>query len=305
MRAISLIPERFLSIHLTDICNEKCNFCVVSSPLFSKTEVHDEDVWRFLEAHKSEGYQAVNLHGGEPTIYPRLLELLEYIQLSGYPQVHIQTNARKLKDVDFVKALVDRGVTLFIVSLHSANPEISDALTLTPNSWYETISGIKNIRKLGIEVRTNIVLTSKNYTSLQEYGGLLIDLDVNYANISNLHPVGSAFYSFQSLAPTFSEVKPHLLDLVKVLQAANVTVTLEGFPFCTVGEFTNLQLEARPRDVPLLHKGKVTNNYDDMMDGQRLKHSKKCSVCKFDRVCGGVYREYIGFRGWGEFEPIA
>lgn len=303
MNLSKLTPNNFISIHLTDLCNERCSFCVVGSPLFSKSEVADEDVWQFLSDFSGEGYQAVNLHGGEPTIYPRLTALLEYCRELGYPQIHIQTNARKLANREFARHLIDLNVTLFIVSLHSPDADTSDALTLTPGGWKETVEGINNIRALGAEVRTNIVLMKQNISQLEEYARLLAMLDVRYANISSLHPVGSAFFSFQLLTPSFHEVRFHLYKSIEMMESVGINVSLEGFPPCVVPEYSHLHIEQLGREIPLLHKSLIIDSYDGMMDDGRIKRAK-CSECILNQICGGVYKEYIEYRGWEEFNPV-
>src|SRR5262249_18605969 len=114
---------------------------------------------------------------------------------------------------------------------------------------------------------------------LVEYGRLLLSLGVDHANISNIHPVGSAFYSFRWLAPPLDQAQKPVRELVRSLLAERLTVTLEGFPFCTVGPYVDLQLEKERRDVPLLWKGKVLENYDTFMDTLRTKN-QGCSECK-------------------------
>ena len=295
--------ERFVSVHVTDLCNEKCSFCVVGSPLFTRSEVRDEDIWAFLREYANRGYTAVNLHGGEPTVYPRLLELLDYIRELGYTEVHVQTNGRRLHDRRVAEALATRGVTLAIISLHGAAAEIHDRLVSTPGGFAQTVSGIHHAKQVGMRVRTNIVVTEANLPTLAEYAELVHSLKVDHVNVSNLHPVGSGYFSFARLAPNLSEVEPAIAALVDRLAAAAIPVTLEGFPFCAVPSLADLQLEARVRDVPLLWKGHVIKSYDQFMDDGRIKHDE-CRQCIFVDRCGGVYKEYVEQRGWQGLRPV-
>lgn len=295
--------ERFVSVHVTDLCNEKCNFCVVESPLFTRSEVRDEDIWEFLRLYAGRGYSAVNLHGGEPTVYPRLLELLEYISDLGYAEVHVQTNARRLHDRRVAEGLAARGVTLAIISLHGATAEVHDRLISTPGGFAQTVSGIRHAKQVGMRVRTNIVVTSVNLPTLAQYAELVQSLRVDHVNVSNLHPVGSGYFSFARLAPNLNEVEPAIATLVASLTAGAIPVTLEGFPFCACPSLAELQLEAQPRDVPLLWKGRVIESYDEFMDEGRVKHDD-CRRCVFVDRCGGVYREYVEQRGWYGLRPV-
>ncbi|HEY6252753.1 MAG TPA: radical SAM protein, partial [Candidatus Angelobacter sp.] len=93
--------QKFLSIHVTDLCNSTCSFCVVASPLYTKDTIEYSGIVKFLEANAGQGWDAVNLHGGEATIHPRFIEILEMIRRLDYPEVHLQTNAIKLADAGF------------------------------------------------------------------------------------------------------------------------------------------------------------------------------------------------------------
>lgn len=112
-----------LSIHLTDMCNQSCKFCVVDSFKQRKEEVNKRLIFKFLEENAGKGYEIINIHGGEATIVTDFIEILEKIKELGYPQVSLQTNARTLKDMDFAKQLVDLNVKTFVTSFHTYIPE--------------------------------------------------------------------------------------------------------------------------------------------------------------------------------------
>lgn len=85
-----------LSVHLTDVCNSKCSFCIVDSPFVKDDTISRSRVSQFLRDHAGMGYEAVNIHGGEPTIRRDLMEILDEIRDLGYPAVLLQTNGRKM-----------------------------------------------------------------------------------------------------------------------------------------------------------------------------------------------------------------
>src|ERR1700733_1800353 len=131
-----------LSIHLTDLCNSKCSFCVVGSPLYTKDTIDYEQVVAFLRENAGREYETVNLHGGEATIHPRFLETLELVRTLNYHQVHLQTNGIRLADLVFAQQTVNLGVSLFIVSLHGNVESIQDRQTGTPGGFTQTLQGI-------------------------------------------------------------------------------------------------------------------------------------------------------------------
>lgn len=290
-----------LSMHVTDLCNEKCGFCVVGSPLAKTDSVRYKDLITFLVDNAGQGFESLNLHGGEPTILPRLIELLELAQTFGYPRVEIQTNARRLRDPSFVERLAGLGVRLFVISLHGADSHIQDCLTQTPGGFAETIEGIRNAKKAGISVRINTVVTRMNMGQLGNICRLCVDLGVDHINISNLHPVGSGYFALDMQAPTVAETRTHLLPVLDELVPEGHKITLEGFPLCVISPYERLAIEDGTRFIRMMYHGEVYDNYDQFMDDQTREHGEPCEGCPLRADCGGVYLEYAERRGWSEF----
>jgi MoaA/NifB/PqqE/SkfB family radical SAM enzyme len=295
-----------LSIHLTDRCNSACEFCVVGSPLRSEDSVRYEDVLAFLEEHQGQGFEVVNLHGGEPTIHPRFLETLDTIAELGYPEVHVQTNGIRLADSRFVRQLAERRVTKVIISLHGDVAEIHEGHTLTRGSFCRATKAIEYAKSSGLHVRTNSVITRHNMARLPGIASLACDLGVDHVNFSNLHPVGSARLSRDRIMPRLSEVRPHLREAAGVALRRSRRVTLEGFPYCTLdGGLEELHLGNEYRAIKLLIGNHVLQDYDLFMKERMRTLGDACRGCCASDQCGGVYPEYVESYGWGEFSPSA
>lgn len=290
-----------LSMHVTDLCNEKCGFCVVGSPLAKSDSVRYEELITFLVMNAGDGFESLNLHGGEPTILPRLMDLLETAQTFGYRDVQIQTNARRLKDMSFVRKLAERGVRGFVISLHGADSHVQDCLTQTPGGFAETIEGIRNAKKAGLRVQVNTVVTRMNMGQLGNICRLCVELGVDQINISNLHPVGSGYFALDMQAPTVRETRTHLLPVLDELVPQGHTITLEGYPLCVIAPYQHLAVEDGSRFIRMLYQGEVYDNYDQFMDDQTRQYGAPCDGCPLRQDCGGVYLEYAERRGWDEF----
>jgi MoaA/NifB/PqqE/SkfB family radical SAM enzyme len=290
-----------LSLHVTDLCNEKCTFCVVGSPLYKKDTVRYADLARFLVENAGSGYEVVNLHGGEPTIHPRLFDLLDAAKLFGYPVIQLQTNARRLKDPAFVARLAERNVQRYVVSLHGVDAGVQDLLTQTPGGYDETIKGIRNVKAAGARVQVNTVLTRTNMAQLGAICRLCMELGVDQINISNLHPVGSGYFALDQQAPDVAETRRYLLPAVEEVLAAGHEITLEGFPLCVVAPHERLAIEDDSRDIRMMYHGEVHDSYDTFMDEECRSYGPPCQGCALRSNCGGVYVEYAERRGWAEF----
>jgi len=263
-----------------------------------------EEICDFLRANAGCGYDAVNLHGGEATVHPRFLETLALIKSLGYPEVHLQTNGILLAKLPFAERMVGLGVRLFIISLHGDSATIQDPQTSTPGGFQRTVQGIRNVKALGARVRTNTVITLQNLERLYGLSELAVSLGVDHLNFSNLHPVGSAHFGLSRMLPTFADVRRHLYPAIDHAQGSGRRVTLEGFPHCVVSERAELRLDKDYREIRMLYRGRVIENYDLFMNDVMRIYGEPCVDCGARDECGGVYTQYIELRGWKEFAAV-
>jgi hypothetical protein len=288
--------KKMLSIHLTDLCNNKCIFCIVDSPSQKKNQVSKERVVSFLEEHANQDYSAVNLHGGESTTRTDFLEILAKIQALGYPETILQTNGRKLSKSEYANRVVELGVTKFVVSIHGSTPEVHDAITCVPGSLLHAVRGIKNVKLLGCHVRTNSVLSSLNYRDFPAIMNLLVKL-----NVSALHTAGAAYKNFDAVTPTYAEVFPYLEECARIVSSSGVALTLEGFPFCMISGMEQFVIDWKSQKFKMLFREFVLDDYETYMDNSMRIYGPPCEGCSKVPDCGGVYKEYIEKKGWNEF----
>lgn len=297
-----------LSIHLTDMCNQSCKFCVVDSCKERKEEVNSRLIYSFLQENANKGYEIINIHGGEATIVHEFVPILEKIKELGYPAVSLQTNARTLKDMEFAKQLVDLNVKKFITSFHTTDPAEMAWLADVDESWLgEIIQGIKNVKSLGAHVRTNTVVYKHNMDHLIEIMKFIIDeLHADHINISNMHPAGRAYKNFEIVCPKLTDIIERVKEAVDYVQSRGVVVTVEGFPPCMLEEYTKFVVDWEDSNFKMLYHNFILPNYADFMSGKTRSLGKNCGDCvyKKDKLCGGIYNEYIEKYGLEEFDVI-
>lgn len=295
---------RSLSIHLTDQCNNSCKFCVVDSYQGAKEKVNLRVVYNYLESNKDKGYERVNIHGGEPTIIPEFFQVLQYINDFNYPTISLQTNARMLADMEFARKTVEMGVSLFVVSVHGKDAEQHDYLTTVPNSYEEAIQGIRNVIELGAKVRTNTVVCKQNKDDLSQIVENCMNLGVEYINISGLHPTGKAFANFHLVTPKYEEIMGQVKKAVDVVIDRGVRCTVEGFSLCLLGEYKKYRIDWEEDQFKLLFRNIILDDYDSFMRNTERVSGDKCSECTLLDECGGVYKEYLIYNNWDEFNAI-
>jgi MoaA/NifB/PqqE/SkfB family radical SAM enzyme len=294
-----------LSVHLTDICNSKCNFCIVDSPFVKDDSISRKRVSRFLRENAGKGYEAVNIHGGEPTIRRDFLEILDEIQELGYPAVFLQTNGRKLARLQYATAVVDKGVGLFIVSMHGATALTQDRISKSLGSFEQAVKGLRNVKELGARIRTNSVVCKDNFTEIPDIADLCLELGADHVNLSALHTSGTALRNFAEVTPSYDEIRPYVLEAVDRVVASGGHITLEGFPYCSIPGYEKYMIDWSGNQFKMLYRTFVFEDYEAYMDANARVKDERCGGCAHNDLCGGVYKEYAELVGWDEFHPVA
>lgn len=292
--------DPILSIHFTDFCNNRCIFCVVDSPNTKEEMTSRELMDKFIRDHKDTEYKVVNLHGGEPTIRKDFIDILGVINENNYKEISIQTNGRKLADPEFARKVFDLNTRLFIVSIHGKDAPTQDMITEIPGSFDEAVQGIKNVKDLGASVRTNTVVSKVNYTQLLDIMKVLHELKVDHINISALHTGGTAYLNFDTVTPTYTEIRPYVKEAVDFVLDKKIVLTLEGFPYCSIPGMEQHMIDWKKKKTKMLYRGIVFDDYEEAMDSNFRLQGRPCIRCDKNKVCGGVYKEYIEKLGWDE-----
>jgi MoaA/NifB/PqqE/SkfB family radical SAM enzyme len=293
-----------LSIHLTDLCDSQCVFCVVDAPRRVADSIAPERIRQVLLENAACGYTTLNLHGGEPAVHEDFLAVLRLAKGLGYPRVHLQTNGRALRNFAFVEQLRDLNVELFIVSVHGASAAVHDSLTQSPGAFDAVRSAIGSIKRANGRVQTNTVAVKPNLSELPETVDWVLDAGVDHVNISCLHPAGMAFRNFDLLAPSLAETQTWLPRAAARAIGRNSPLTLEGFPMCAIPGYERYHLGRRPGTIHMEFRGSSIMDYDRFMEERCRLKGPDCASCAHNGDCAGVYLEYAMKRGWGEFRPV-
>ena len=115
----------FVAADIVNNCNLRCPFCLVDYSRITKTQLMQEETFRklmqLLPGVPAGQFYISCLH--EPTLHPRLNELLEMIPEDGRHKVFFTTNlARPLKRTDF-EAWARSGLHHINVSLDTLDPD--------------------------------------------------------------------------------------------------------------------------------------------------------------------------------------
>lgn len=283
--------------HLEDVvrvlfrCNQACRFCFVSTHLPDP----DEARVRAAISDAARAGRAVALSGGEPTLHPRLAELVALARAGGAPYVTLQTNATRLAEPGAARALREAGLEHAFVSLHASRADVSDAITGVPGSFERTCAGIDALAAEGIRLELSFVLSRPNAGELApvvrlaaaRWPGAAVTL--SFVTVSP-----DVVPRAQDLLPRYSEVLPAIAEGVAEARRLGVALggyeAMSGLPLCLVPGSPERFLA-----LPAVPEG---------LDGGEFADAEPCRGCDLRGRCHGVRRSYAELHGTDELRPF-
>ncbi len=151
----------YLRISVIDHCNLRCVYCMPLSGLkFSRSDelLSAAEIERVARAAIDVGFRKIRLTGGEPTLRPDLLEIVERLGLlSGLRDIAMTTNGILLPRL--AVALVQAGlrrVNIHIDSLHPGRLQRIMRFATVDEIW----AGIEAAERAGLRpIKLNVVVT--------------------------------------------------------------------------------------------------------------------------------------------------
>lgn len=285
-------------------CNNQCAFCVQGRKRDKLPAKTKQEVEKSLQEAYSAGKREVVFTGGEPCLHPEFLDLVKSAKDLGFEEIQIQSNGRMFAYLDFCVKAIEAGATQFSPALHGSNAKIHDFLTEAPNSFEQTVQGIKNLKKLNQYILTNTVITSKNYKDLPNIAQLLVDLGVDQFQFAFVHILGTADKNKDWLVPRKSEIAPYVKKGLEIGLAAGKNVTAEAIPYCLMQGIESCVAEEIMPKTRIYDAGFMVEDYGEYRLQSGKAKREKCKQCKYNEKCEGPWKEYVDLYGWEEFEPV-
>ena len=178
-----VIDLRELFILLTYQCNGNCPFCI-ERRIREKGFLSDENFEKALNFSKEKGLTTIFLHGGEPSLHPKVVEFAQKAKDCGF-LVKMFTNGIAKNIIKKLDGIVDE---IFIsyrgdYSLQYKQDEWKSTLTLqvlVTESDFPTLESlkefIKKVRKTGMHLRFNTLNPVNQYSYDNQYVSYLEEM---------------------------------------------------------------------------------------------------------------------------------
>lgn len=183
---------------LTYACNNNCPHCYNEPDRFTMHPLDKVDAFHVIDKLVAIGVPHLILTGGEPTLYPWLLELIRYADQQGLI-VGMNTNGRRLAQPTFTKALAEAGLNHVQITLESYQADVHDTMVGAPGAFHETVAGIKNALSNGLHTITNTTLTRRNQHHALETIAFLHNLGLTTFAMNGIIYAGGGLYTSDAI----------------------------------------------------------------------------------------------------------
>ncbi|NDK08463.1 radical SAM protein [Candidatus Gracilibacteria bacterium] len=286
-------------------CNNMCDFCVQGDKRTKYPPRSIDEIKKILDDEYKNGSRGLVFTGGEPTVHKNLTEAIRYAKKLGYEQIQIQSNGRNFEKLDYVKELIEAGVTEFGPSIHGFKPETHDKLVKAPGAWQQVVKGLINLKNLKQYVLINSVVTKQNYKEIPELAALLVKLGVAQFQFAFVHILGSADKNKATVVPKKSDAIPYIKKGLDIGKNAGVVCMTEAIPFCLMQgyEWAIAEYNFMP-ETTVVDAEYRTESYADYRWNEGKAKREECKSCSKFKICEGPWKEYPLIYGWDEFQPI-
>jgi radical SAM protein with 4Fe4S-binding SPASM domain len=203
-----------MDLAITYRCNNDCTHCY-NARSRNYPELSTQQWHQILDKLWSIGIPHVVFTGGEPTLRTDLPDLIAHAQHNGQI-TGINTNGRRLSDLNYVETLINAGLDHVQITLESHDPNIHDMMVNSHGAWKQTVAGIQNVLETPLYVMTNTTMLNSNSPVLRQTLEFLAGLGVPTIGLNALIHSGRGLTVQSGLAET--ELSP-LLDLARQISA--------------------------------------------------------------------------------------
>lgn len=220
---------------ITRNCNGNCIFCGVEhKSLKFEAETKLEKIKKIIDILYEKNVLRINFFGGEPTVYPEIIDAVKYAKNKGFYTTLITNGILWKDEFSELKEFLN-GIA---VSIHGNKKSHCSLARVNDNLYKRTLENLKKISDLKIPLTINMTITALNYLDIPNF---VEDLVEKY-NIS-----GFAFNRYIPNPELPEETRNSMLlnkdkinkslDLINLSQQKYPDITFKyaiHFPLCIV-----------------------------------------------------------------------
>ncbi len=158
---------RTLRLSLIDYCNFQCVYCVPEKQGFHKQNILSPKQYidYVHQIHNVNPLDTIRLTGGEPTLYPNLIELIAGLKSLGIANIRMTTNGIKLKK-GLSQNLKEAGLDSVNISIDAIQTQVLRRISRHPQAE-KVLENVEAVQSSGLKIKINCtVYKGINHTEI-------------------------------------------------------------------------------------------------------------------------------------------
>lgn len=135
-----------MEIEFNSVCNFRCVYCYASENGRRQSELSVTEFRDVITQSKELGARKIIILGGEPMLYPHILDMLEFIRNLGM-DVELFTNGTGITP-EIAKVLYDRRVRV-VLKMNTFDEKLQDTLSGRKGAYTQIHDAFGNLRRAG------------------------------------------------------------------------------------------------------------------------------------------------------------
>ena len=209
-----LTTPAIYALEITPACNNRCPGCSnVYATRRSDPALMSAQQWRRLLAPFVREAVRIRLTGGEPTLHPQFLQILDEVA-SHDAWVTVFTNGRWHNPEQLVRHVQKQSrVSGLLISLHGATADSHEAFSGVPGSFEETVANIRLAIDHGITVSLSTVITRHTWNEIDAVVELGRELGVDHVAVNRY--IGAPLPEIEPTQGQVASAVSRIQDLVE------------------------------------------------------------------------------------------
>ena len=150
-------PPILANIDLTNRCNMRCPVCFANANVqgYVYEPTYEQVVEMLSRLHNIKPFSppAIQFSGGEPTIYPRFLDILKGARSMGFSHLQIATNGIRIaKDLDFAKKAKEAGLYTMYLQFDGTSDDVYKKTRGLSGLWELKQRAVENARAAELRI---------------------------------------------------------------------------------------------------------------------------------------------------------
>lgn len=201
--------KNHLDIYLNENCNLRCSHCFVGNKLNNKRNMKWIDFLNIISSARESGASKLSLLGGEPTLYPHIIEAIKEGFKLGYKSIQLVTNGTKPL-TNFLNNYSYPIKPLIVLSIDGIG-EIHDDIR-GENSFSELEENITLAQSLNYNLAGITSINTNNYHDIENIIAFCDKYKFSYLNVHRVNPLGFAYLSKSISAENWLKLKSRIVE---------------------------------------------------------------------------------------------